>query len=137
MLPHLPSAMRGGFYHERRSEVSYTQEYSPFVNGPIGQPLIAWKSMNCWGMEEYSGEVPLCTCPAPMFFLGQRSEVGKRDLSFDPYSHPYALASSVIRLYGLLRQAAGFATSLSPGGQGYLLSAPTVMHATHLHGKTM
>lgn len=115
MLPHLLSAKLGVFPHKRTGVQSATvQGCSPFGHGPT-QPLVARKPMNCWSLEENSGEVPLCTCPTlTSFFFGrcQRQEVGKRDPSFDPY----ALTSSAIRFYGLLRQAADFATSLSPKG---------------------
>lgn len=118
MLPHLPSARLGVFPHKREGVQSATlQGCSPLGNGPT-QPLVARKPINCWSLEEYSGEVPLCTCPALTSFFGhcQGWEVGKRDLSFDLYSHSYALTSSAVTFYGLLRQAADFASSLSPKG---------------------
>ena len=136
MLSHLPSAILVGFPHKREGAQSATlQGCFPFGNGPT-QPLVARKPMNRWGLEEYSGERLLCTCPVLTSFFGhcQRREVGKRDLSFDLHSHSYALtSSSVIRFYGLLRQAVDFATPLSPEGQGYLCSARRESCMQHGH----
>lgn len=96
-LPRLPSAVLGGSPQKREGVQSATlQVCSPFGNGPT-QPLAARKPMNCWGLEEYSGEIPLCTCLPLMAFFGhcQRREVNKRDLSFDPYSCSYIFSSKI------------------------------------------
>lgn len=88
MLSHLPSAAVGRFLHKRGVQSATLQGWYPFGSGPT-QPLVATKHMNCWGLEEYLGEVPLCTYPALTSLFGhcQRWEVGKQDLSFDTYSH--------------------------------------------------
>lgn len=91
-LPHLPSAILGGFPYRKGVQSATIQGSSRFGNGPT-QPLVARNPVYCGDMEEYSGEVPLCTYPALVTFFDhcQRWDVGKRDLSFDPYSHSHAL----------------------------------------------
>lgn len=68
-LPHLPSAIIGGFPYRKEGVQSATiQGSSQFGNGPT-QPLVARNPVNCGDVEEYSGEVTLCTYLALVTFF--------------------------------------------------------------------